>query len=49
MPKAKDSEIKAGEWFDEGRVEVVGDGVSSEEVTADKPGGLQRDMPNRRI
>ena len=26
------------EWFDEGRIEIVGEGISKEEVKANKPG-----------
>ncbi len=29
----------ASEWFDEGRLEIIGEGVSVEEVTTDRPGG----------
>lgn len=28
-----------GTWFDEGRLEIIGEGVSVEEVTTDRPGG----------
>lgn len=29
---AKNNELKEGQWFDEGRIEVVGPGVSISEV-----------------
>ncbi len=45
VPPAKDGEIKGGEWFDEGRIEVTGDGVNPEDVRVDKPGGPNRDCP----
>ena len=33
------------EWFDTGRVEIIGPGVLPEEVTAAKPGGENREHP----
>jgi hypothetical protein len=47
VPKAKDGEIKGGEWFDEGRVEVVGNGIVAEEVRVEKPGCDLSNMPKR--
>lgn len=44
-PPAKDGETKGTQWFDEGRVEVIGDGLSVESVTAQKNGGPNRDAP----
>jgi hypothetical protein len=38
-PQAEKNEIKDAHWFDEGRVEVIGEGVTVEEVTGEKPGG----------
>lgn len=35
----KKNKYLASEWFDEGRLEVIGEGVSVEEVTTDRPGG----------
>lgn len=39
-PKAsnKDGKFNDTEWFDEGRIEVVGKGISPKEVTGKKPG-----------
>lgn len=34
------------EWFDEGRIEVIGQGVKAEDVQTDKPGCDHRDHPN---
>lgn len=34
--KCKNSE---SEWFDEGRIEIIGEGIPVEEVTSDRPGG----------
>jgi len=45
VPKVKDGEMKGGEYFDEGRIEIVGNGVLPEEVQAEKNGGVQRDAP----
>ncbi len=45
VPPAKDGKIEQGQWFDEGRVEVVGRGVLPEEVRVEKPGGPNRDCP----
>ncbi|MFA6882170.1 MAG: hypothetical protein WCQ97_10870 [Aminobacterium sp.] len=39
LPPAKNNELKEGQWFDEGRIEVVGPGVSISEVRGETPGG----------
>lgn len=46
IPKMKkgDTELAKGQWFDEGRLEVIGDGIAVEDVMAEKPGGPQRDQ-----
>jgi hypothetical protein len=44
-PLAKDGETKRAEWFDEGRVEIIGDGVKINEVSVAKNGGPNRDAP----
>ena len=41
----KEGKCKTSEWFDEGRIEVIGKGVAPEEVRAEKPGGPNRDCP----
>ena len=46
VPPARDGKA-GGEWFDEGRIEVTGNGVLPEEVAGEKPGGPNRDCPNR--
>lgn len=33
------------EWFDEGRLDVIGKGVTKEEVQSDVPGSEYRDHP----
>ena len=47
VPKV-DKEGKAckAEWFDEGRLEITGDGISASEVAGEKPGGPNRDAPS---
>ncbi len=49
VPPANISEGKLGEtyWFDEGRIEVVGKGISVEEVKGPVPGGPNREAPGR--
>ena len=44
-PVDKEGKIGKGEWFDEGRVKIVGIGTDAKDVTVEKPGGPQRDMP----
>ena len=39
MPTSTDGKAAEGAWFDVGRVEVIGEGISPESVRADKPGG----------
>ena len=36
-------------WFDEGRIEIIGDGISPESVQAEKPGGEDLDGVNNRV
>ena len=33
------------EWFDEGRIEIIGEGVKPEDVTTDAPGCDYREHP----
>lgn len=44
-PMAKDGKIEETRWFDEGRVDVVGEGYSPESVKGDKNGGSDSDAP----
>lgn len=44
-PEAKDGAIKSTEYFDEGRLEMLGNGILPEEVAGRKPGGPNRDCP----
>lgn len=44
-PEASEGVVKDTNWFDEGRIEVIGQGIAPEEVTTAKPGGINRDCP----
>lgn len=33
------------EWFDEGRIEIIGDGIPASKVSVETPGCDQRDHP----
>jgi hypothetical protein len=41
----KEGKVESTVWFDEGRIEVTGKGVSKESVSVDKPGGDNPDIP----
>lgn len=45
VPQAKEGTMKTGEWFDIGRIEITGPGILPSEVTAEEPGGPNRDCP----
>ena len=38
---------KKGQYFDEGRIEIIGRGILPEEVMSDENGGPNRDCPKR--
>lgn len=42
---AKDGVTKGAEWFDEGRIEVTGEGIDPASVKVKDNGGPNRDMP----
>ncbi|MEE1917984.1 hypothetical protein V0R52_16470 [Pseudomonas asiatica] len=46
-PAIRNGEMQKSEWFDEGRIEVIGDGISASSVAGPKPGGPQRDAPGQ--
>lgn len=46
-PPAKDGKVENTLYFDEGRVEVIGAGVTAESVASAKTGGPNRDAPQR--
>ena len=45
QPELRDGKMEKAEWFDEGRLVVVGPGVTAEEVAAPRNGGPNRDAP----
>jgi hypothetical protein len=44
-PKAEDGKIPDSVYFDEGRIEIIGDGITMREVASEKRGGPNRDCP----
>jgi hypothetical protein len=44
-PEAKDGKVNDTHWFDEGRIEIIDNGVRPEEVKAKKNGGPSTDAP----
>jgi hypothetical protein len=45
VPPMKDGKPSSAEWFDEGRIEVIGEGITPESVQAPQRGGPNRDAP----
>ncbi len=39
VPKAAKDKVHGGQWFDEGRIEIIGKGVDRKAVTSKKKGG----------
>ena len=37
--------IPVNEWFDEGRLEIIGAGITAEEVSSSRPGGTNTSLP----
>lgn len=48
-PAADKGVIPDTNWFDEGRIEIIGDGVKPAEVKAVKDGGMGNRVPNRLV
>ena len=44
-PEVRDGKIGDTNYFDDGRIEITGAGITPEEVQAEKPGGVNRDCP----
>lgn len=44
-PVDKDGKVGDTQWFDEGRVEIIGEGVHADQVKSKKKGGPSRDTP----
>jgi hypothetical protein len=40
-----EGKIEPTQWFDTGRVDIVGDGITGKSVQGDKNGGPSRDAP----
>lgn len=45
VPPVKDGKLEPAQWFDEGRIEIIGNGISAADVVGTKPGGPQREGP----
>jgi hypothetical protein len=43
----EDGKVGQTEFFDEGRIEIVGNGILPEEVKTEVNGGVNRDAPKR--
>ncbi|HPR92276.1 MAG TPA: hypothetical protein PLR64_03430 [Candidatus Dojkabacteria bacterium] len=39
LPKATDNKAPDGTWYDEGRIEIIDDGIKKEEVKGKRDGG----------
>lgn len=39
--------LQDGKWFDEGRIEIIGEGIAAEQVQVKEPGGPDRGAPMR--
>jgi len=48
-PKTKDGKLEDSRSFDEGRIEIIGPGITAEEVKADKPGAEDVNLENKVI
>ena len=42
---SKDGKREDVQWFDIGRMEIIGDGITAKEVQTDKPGSEYNDHP----
>ena len=47
QPLAKDGELKESHGFDEGRLEIIGPGITADEVKSPKPGGVNVNLMER--
>lgn len=45
VPPASENKTHDCQWFDEGRIEIIGEGITAAEVKGPKPGGINRDCP----
>lgn len=44
-PPVKDGKLEQTHYFDEGRIEIIGEGISPEAVTASEAGGEHSECP----
>lgn len=44
----KDGKLREGQWFDDGRIEIIGEALNPATVQGTSPGGPQRDAPKAR-
>lgn len=45
VPPSKDGKVENTQWFDEGRIDIIGEGITVNEVKSKRPGGPNRDAP----
>jgi len=45
VPPMREGRLPDIQWFDEGRIEILGEGVTPEDVQVEKNGGPNRDAP----
>lgn len=45
VPPAKDGKVSEAAWFDEGRIEIIGKGITAKEVKSKDNGGPNIDSP----
>lgn len=48
-PKATENKVYSAQWFDEGRIEIIGEGITVEEVKGEKPGCENLGSPDNRV
>lgn len=48
-PIDKEGNLPDPKWFDEGRIEITGNGVEPKDVQADRNGGMGVSAPNNRV
>ena len=44
-PEVRDGKVGDTNYFDDGRIEIIGHGVTAQEVQGERPGGVNRDCP----
>ena len=49
VPKVKDGKIDDAHWFDVGRIEIIGEGITPSEVQTEKPGGENLKVPDNQV